>query len=338
MITEALSAMPYWYGACLLTIFGAVIGSFLNVLVYRLPRGISIVTPRSHCPRCKHVLAERDLVPLLSWIAQGGKCRYCKAPISPRYMLIEGLTALLFLATFNKIGYHAELIPTCLFISCLVAAFFIDLECFIIPDSLNFVALMCGAIVGIIRDTHAGWAIMGWYPPLWLVSASASALVFIGIANVGRILYRRDAMGFGDVKLARAIGAMLPLLLSMMSFAVAIAVGTVIGVAMIMRNRKKNSSTGDDDKQTPADTESLSIAQTIGYSIAIFFWVDIILDFVNWVTNRPEPKSADEPDEVVGSTTIPFGPFMVIGAFCMVFFGDIFTTLWTTYWRWATGG
>lgn len=337
MSNEALRAMPYWYGASLLLLFGAAIGSFLNVLIYRLPRGISVVAPRSHCPRCKHILAERDLVPLLSWLVQGGKCRYCKEPISPRYMLVEFLTAMLFLAAFNKLGYNDALIPTCIFVSCLVAAFFIDLECFIIPDSLNFVALMCGALVGMAQGDHVSWAVGGWNPPLWLISASASVGVFAIITILGRIGFGRDAMGFGDLKLARAIGAILPICLAMLSYGVAVILGTVFGLALIYYNRKKQN--GKSSGQLAPVDKPLTIAQTIWYSLAILFWVDMILDFIAWVKSKADTEVVtNNDDEVVGPTTLPFGPCMVLGAFCMIYYGNTFATLWSTYWRWATGG
>ncbi|MHB1460280.1 MAG: prepilin peptidase [Armatimonadota bacterium] len=327
--------MPYWYGASLLILFGATIGSFLNVLIYRLPRGISIVTPRSHCPRCKHVLAERDLVPLLSWLVQGGKCRYCKAPISPRYMLVEALTAVLFWGAFHKLGYSVALIPTCVFISCLVSAFFIDMECYIIPDSLNFIALMCGAFVGMTQGSYASWAVGGWYPPLWLISSTISVAFFALITIFGRIVFRRDAMGFGDLKLARAIGALLPLVMAMLSFAVAVLLGTVLGIALIVHNRSKTVTETDQSIRLSGD-EPLSIWQTVWYSLAVMFWVDMVIDFIAWINRKAsEPENSEE---VAGPTTLPFGPCMVVGALCMIFFGDTFITLWTTYIRWATGG
>ncbi len=327
--------MPYWYGASLLILFGAAIGSFLNVLIYRLPRGISIVTPRSHCPRCKHVLAERDLVPLLSWLVQGGKCRYCATPISSRYMLVEALTALLFWGAFHKLGYSIALIPTCIFISCLVTALFIDIECFIIPDSLNFIALMCGAFVGMAQGEYASWAIGGWYPPLWLISSTISVVVFALITILGRVAFRRDAMGFGDVKLSRAIGALLPLMLSMLSFAVAVIIGTVVGIAQVANSRRKVAPETS-KSSSPSVDEPLSIWYTVGYSFAVLFWVDLVIDFIAWINRKaPDPESSEE---MVGPTMLPFGPCMVIGALCMIYFGDTFTTLWSTYIRWATGG
>ncbi len=327
--------MPYWYGASLLILFGVTIGSFLNVLIYRLPRGISIVTPRSHCPRCKHVLAERDLVPLLSWMVQGGKCRYCKTPISPRYMLVEALTGVLFWGAFHRFGYSIALIPTCIFMSCLVAAFFIDMECYIIPDSLNFVALMCGAFVGMTQGTYASWAVGGWYPPLWLISSTVSVGVFALITIIGRAVFGRDAMGFGDLKLARAIGALLPLMLAMFSYAVAVVLGTVFGIALVVRNRRKMAVETKESSASSGDVP-LSIWQTVWYSLAVLFWVDMVLDFIAWINRKAvEPE---DTEEVTGPTILPFGPCMVMGAFCMIFFGDTFVTLWSTYIRWATGG
>lgn len=123
-----LSPVPsFVYTACAF-IFGAMVGSFLNVCIHRLPRGMSVsYPPRSFCPSCNTTLKWSDNVPILSWVLLGGKCRYCKEPIAPRYAIVELLTALLFLAAWLT-STPAVALVGCVFMAVLVAATFIDLE------------------------------------------------------------------------------------------------------------------------------------------------------------------------------------------------------------------
>ena len=117
-------------------ISGAVIGSFLNVVVYRLPLGQSLVAPRSHCPSCDTPVAPRDNVPLLSWLFLKGRCRHCGESISPRYPAVELLTALCFVAVVLARGIHAELVALIPFTAVLIAVTFIDIEHKIVPNKI----------------------------------------------------------------------------------------------------------------------------------------------------------------------------------------------------------
>ncbi|WP_117237940.1 prepilin peptidase [Thermus sediminis] len=127
-------------------VLGLVVGSFLNVVVHRLPRGESLAYPRSRCPACGHPLGPQDLVPLLSYLALGGRCRYCRGAISPRYPLVEGLTGLLFglTALFYPPSLEAFLVFT--FLAFLVALSFIDLDTYELPDALTYGLLFLGLL------------------------------------------------------------------------------------------------------------------------------------------------------------------------------------------------
>ena len=155
---------PELLGLIAALLFGVSIGSFLNVVIWRLPQGLSVSSPQwSFCPNCKTRLGTLDLFPLLSFLALGCKCRTCKKPISWRYFTVELITGLLFLA----VAAHNYLVPDvnlalatvdttfqCLFVSVLVAVFFIDLDCFIIPNRLN----LAGVLIGIgAAVAHCGW-------------------------------------------------------------------------------------------------------------------------------------------------------------------------------------
>ena len=146
--------MPVWLGVTISFIYGAVIGSFLNVCIWRMPRDESIVSPGSHCPNCNTLLKGRDLVPMLSFLVQKCKCRYCGAPISWRYLSIELLTALYFVVTYLKFGIGVEGVVYALFGASLIATFFIDLEHFIIPDQLNIFGIANWIGQEWNRDSH----------------------------------------------------------------------------------------------------------------------------------------------------------------------------------------
>lgn len=118
----------------LITIYGLIIGSFLNVCIYRIPRDESIAWPGSHCPKCSHRLSWYDNIPLFSWIFLGGRCRYCKESISKQYPIVEALNAILYIIMYFKFGFTVDFIFYSLLSSVLLAIIFIDLQEMIIPD------------------------------------------------------------------------------------------------------------------------------------------------------------------------------------------------------------
>lgn len=207
---------------------GTVVGSFLNVCIYRIPWQKSVIWPGSRCPRCMHEIAGRDNIPIIGWLALRGECRTCGLPISPRYPLIEGLVGLLFLAAyitdvfvasprnailtnpqveFSMMAYH------CVLLALLVTATFIDYDLMIIPDAVT----VTGMVVGVGVGTLCPWirlppsaAISHWGGlGVGLLGMAAGA----GITQFVRLsfsaLLRREAMGFGDVTLLAMIGAFL---------------------------------------------------------------------------------------------------------------------------------
>ncbi|MBM3496268.1 MAG: prepilin peptidase, partial [Armatimonadetes bacterium] len=214
---------------------GAVVGSFLNVVIWRVPRGESVVTPGSHCPHCDRALLWWENVPLVSFLALRARCRTCGGKIRWRYFWVELATALMFAGLIRLFGATAYGVAYCLFSSALIAALVIDLEHYIIPDGINTFALA----VGVGRDI---WGLAAGEPghalmlglPRSIVGAALCAGVFVLIQALGLALFRKDAMGDGDVKLARAIGAMLPLPLALVSFLFAVGVGAVVGIAVIV--------------------------------------------------------------------------------------------------------
>jgi len=189
-------ALPIIAGA-----FGLVVGSFLNVVIARVPAGLSVVRPGSRCPKCGHVLAWYENVPLLSWLALRGRCRRCRAPISARYPAVELLTGLLFAACAVRSGASWELLRGLLLVGFLVPLGFIDLEHWVLPFSLT----LPGAAAGLLSAIPLGIDVV----LSSAIGAAAGFLFFLGLETLLRLLLRREALGAGDKWLVLLVGAYL---------------------------------------------------------------------------------------------------------------------------------
>lgn len=200
---------------CFLFILGIIFGSFVNVLILRIPLKESFVKGRSHCMKCGHVLGPLDLVPLFSWIFLGGKCRYCKAPISKQYPIVEAVTGILFTLTGIICGPSIRLIFYLLAIICLVSIAVIDWRTYEIPIGFNITILIFGALLTAFES--ADWAshIVG----MLIVSVP---LTIIYYASKGK------ALGGGDVKLMFAAGLLLGWKLTVVAFIAGLLYACVI--------------------------------------------------------------------------------------------------------------
>jgi len=205
------------FAATLAGLLGACVGSFLNVVIWRLPRGESLSKKASHCPRCGHAIRWSHNVPVLGWLMLRGRCADCRAPISPRYPIVEALGALLFLAVHAVHPLDAQ---TALFatkacvLSALLAVGFIDWDQRIIPDRITKPGIALGCLAALVID---GWGSPGFLPELQnrhfagLLEAGANAalgaLLLLSVRWVGFLLLKKEGMGLGDVKLLAMIGA-----------------------------------------------------------------------------------------------------------------------------------
>ena len=294
--------------AIFIFIFGAMVGSFLNVCIVRLPQSKSIVFPSSHCVSCQKPIAWIDNVPLLSWVLLGGKCRSCKAPISFRYWLVELITALGFLGFYLYFGFTPLLGVYLVMLSCFIVATFVDFKERIIPDEVSvgglFVGIFLSAIVpqmhpvnlsnvylssflaGLIvvlcialmsiypffckhlmdpkEDPQAdrgikilvlsslfaialiNWGLhympVAWAPYALSISASLSGYLIGGgiiyaMGLIGDIIFRKESMGGGDVKLMALVGAFLGWEMAVLAFFIAPFFGVVYGVVEKIRTK-----------------------------------------------------------------------------------------------------
>ncbi len=180
---------------------GLSIGSFLNVLIYRIPREKSFTRGRSYCPKCKNQIKFYDNIPLLSWLILGGKCRFCKESISFRYPLVELLNGLAYVFFWHYLGFSLHFFAGIFLSSVLIAIFFIDLDFQIIPDILTIPGMIIG--LGI-----------SFFPGGIGIVSSAIGLIIGGgvlylIAVLGDWLFKKESMGGGDIKMAAMLGAFL---------------------------------------------------------------------------------------------------------------------------------
>ncbi|AEG15545.1 Prepilin peptidase [Desulfofundulus kuznetsovii DSM 6115] len=209
----------FWFFSFLL---GLCIGSFLNVCIYRLPRGMSLLAPPSHCPACGARLGPLDLIPVVSYLFLRGRCRHCSGTISPRYPLVELLTGAGFLLIAREHGPHVHTAGLLVLFSVLVAASFIDLDHRIIPDRLTLFALAAGIPLAALQGAEA------------LKDGLIGSVLGGGILLIVA-LFSRGGMGGGDVKLAFAIGWYLGWQETLVALFLAFLLGAVVGVLWALR-------------------------------------------------------------------------------------------------------
>ncbi len=225
-------------------LFGAVVGSFLNVCIYRMPRGESIVFPTSHCPNCKRPIPWYYNIPFVSYIVLRGRCRYCKAKISLRYFIVEGFTACMFTLLLWKFGLRPEFVIYAALFSVLIIISFIDIEHWIIPDELSIPGAAIGLIVSVAYPALQGeQSRLTAFISSFLGGLFGFASLFI-LGWLGRIAYKKEAMGGGDLMLLMLIGAFLGWRLTIVTFFVAPMLGTLVGVPRLVMKKQETIQYG----------------------------------------------------------------------------------------------
>ena len=230
-------------------VFGLLFGSFLNVCIHRQPLGLSVVTPRSASPECKQPIAFYDNLPVLSWLILGGRCRHCKTPISPRYLLIELLTGLLFLGCYWHFGLTLSTLKYCTLAFLLLGLIFTDAETKLLPDKMTLPGLALGVIFSLLVpvDDLASRFLPGMLnlPFSGDISARLVSLIdsLLGAALGASFIYGAGAiylrwrgtegMGFGDVKLMAMVGAFLGMKLTIFTLFTASLAGSFFGVTTV---------------------------------------------------------------------------------------------------------
>jgi leader peptidase (prepilin peptidase)/N-methyltransferase len=210
-------------------IFGATMGSFLNVVIHRLPEGKSLLAPPSHCPVCGKSIRWFDNIPIISYIILKGECRDCGASIPIRYLIVESITAFIYLYSYLRYGLSLELLTFLIFTTLLIPIFFIDLKEMLIPDTLSISGIIMGLILGVFR----GITVVSF------IGAAVGAVYVLVIIYLGKAIYKRDVMGIGDVKLSAMIGAFVGWANFLLTILISSLLGSIYGIIQI---RKRKSS------------------------------------------------------------------------------------------------
>jgi leader peptidase (prepilin peptidase) / N-methyltransferase len=229
---------------------GLAFGSFLNVCIYRLPLGLSVVSPRSACPGCKRPIAFYDNVPVLSWLILRGRCRHCKARISPRYLIIELLTGFLFLGCYAYFGLMLATLKYCVFGFLILGLIFTDAETKLLPDKLTLPGLAIGLLFSFLVPVHdvASQFLPGvvnlpfsyeiatrLFSVIDSLLGAAVGASFIYGAGVAYLRWRgTEGMGFGDVKLMAMVGAFLGVKLTIFTIFAASLAGSLFGLTTVL--------------------------------------------------------------------------------------------------------
>ncbi len=231
-------------------VLGLVFGSFLNVWIYRVPRGLSVVRPGSACPNCGKAIHFYDNIPVLSWVMLGGKCRYCSARITPRYLMVELLTGLVFLVCYSHFGLNLASLKCAIFGFLLLGLVFTDAETHLLPDKMTLSGLVIGLIFswfvpvndllsvllpGFLQIPVSPQFSYRLYSFMDAILAAAVGASFL--YGAGAIYLRArgvEGMGFGDVKLMAMIGSFVGLRLTILTIFAASLAGSAFGLSTVL--------------------------------------------------------------------------------------------------------
>lgn len=236
-----MSAFSFMMGAC--------IASFLNVVIWRVPRGESIVSPPSHCPKCGAEIRWWQNLPILSWLALRGKCAKCRAPISPRYIIVETIGGVLFLAAFWRFGEFAPFMWV--WLSLMIAGSFIDFDHQLLPDFVTVGGMVYGVVLSL-----ASWLVAPYLrvptlplypglqpfavPPLNSLVGLAFGFSLLWLVRyLGTKAFKREAMGMGDVFLMGAVGALFGPVAVLMTLVLSSLFGSIVGIALVLAAKAK---------------------------------------------------------------------------------------------------
>jgi leader peptidase (prepilin peptidase)/N-methyltransferase len=259
-------------------LFGLIVGSFLNVCIVRLPRGRSIVSPPSHCPRCKRSIKFYDNIPVISFLILRGKCRACNEPISWRYPAVELLNGLMYVWTVREFGFGGEAFLVMAFCSSLIVITFIDYDHQIIPDVITLPGMLVGLMLApffmsVLADPlpfhigsllpHAGPYLTGFLNSFIGLLFGATPLLAIGW--LWEKLRNVEAMGGGDVKLMGMVGSFLGWKGALLTIMLGALAGSVVGITLILLNRHKM------DKVIP-----FGPFLAVGAVVTMFYGYDIV--------------------------------------------------------------
>jgi leader peptidase (prepilin peptidase)/N-methyltransferase len=230
-------------------VMGAMIGSFLNVCIYRLPAGLSVVKPGSRCPKCETPITWRDNIPIISWLILGAKCRHCKNPISWRYPLVEAITAALFLGVYLKFGMTIASPVYMILAASLVVVTFVDLDDMTIPNEITMPGMPIGLGLSVVAMMVEGSGLILDDPIMSIAGLFLGGGLLYALDWISLWVFKKRGMGFGDVKLLAMLGAFFGVKGVVLIIVLASFFGSIIGISMILISRKQKVITDDDGEE-----------------------------------------------------------------------------------------
>lgn len=311
---------PPWLTAGIAFVFGALWGSFFNVAIYRWPRGLSVVRPPSHCPYCRANIPGRLNVPIFGYLLLGGKTACCGNPLSPRYPIVEALGAVLCVAVAQRFVVAADpstpiidaaLMTLCYFafVGGLMIATFVDLEHMEIPDEVSLPGAALGLLTAVYRD-----------PPGVEAAAIGAGGAFLLIQVVFVWMYEailgRRGMGEGDSKFLMMIGAFLGWQGAAFALFAGAAQGLVVAAYALLTGKDLGGTPDDEDTET-TDTETTDTDAS-----------NADVPNPDGAPDAEVDADSEPPPAWFGHLKIPFGPFLALGAFEFLFFGDTLVPAW----------
>ncbi len=264
-------------------IMGGMIGSFLNVCVYRLPEGLSVVKPRSRCPKCETPIAWYDNLPVISWILLRAKCRQCKAPISWQYPLVEAITGILFLLVFLKFGFTLASPIYMILVAALVLVTFVDLTDWTIPNEVTFPGMPLGIVCALVAMMVPESGLLLDDPIMAIAGLFAGGGLLYGLDMVSLLVLKKRGMGFGDVKLLAMLGAFFGLWGVFLIIILASFSGSAIGIPLIMAGRKQTSVSEDNEKENIGHYLPFGPCIVLGGIVYLFYGPQIIQTYLSYI-------------------------------------------------------
>jgi leader peptidase (prepilin peptidase) / N-methyltransferase len=300
---NTIEHLPAWLLGAYAGVLGALTGSFLNVVIARLPEGMSVVRPRSRCPQCESLISWFDNIPVLSWLILQGRCRTCKKAIALRYPLVEFLTSCVFLSFYLRYGLSFNLLLWLPLSAALLAITFLDIDHFWIPDVITFPAMLyVFALTWIPGGLAPSESLLGLLPTLLLWGVGAIFKQFTG----------REGMGFGDIKLLAVVGLAMGLLPGLLVLVWSSIQGSLIGLLLKCTGGHVSADEINSNQEPPQDKATEHHA------------------------SAPEQKEATPSDAQIDhwvppAGAFPFGPFIVLATLEVALLPEYFAQIFVLF-------
>lgn len=306
-------------------LLGAVVGSFLNVCIYRVPRGESVVRPASRCPKCGNRILWYDNIPIVSWLLLGAKCRYCGETISWQYPLVESITGLLFLLVFWRFGFVLATPIYMALAAALVMVAFVDLAEWIIPDEVTLPGIPLAVACAVVATWYegSGLRVSGLTNPVFdaLIGIEAGGLLFL-LDKAARLLLNKRGMGMGDVKLLAMLGGFFGWIGVILITLIAAVIGSVVGIITLALTRKGEAA----PKTEAASSKRVPLGGWLGMPgtiliTATFMFVGLLAGGKKEETAKDSEEEEEDHEITLAGHYLPFGPYLCLAGLIVMFFG-----------------